>query len=149
MPQIIQWSYFPLENNGPQLWLLEAKKRFHNPIIFACHGTSLLIPQESTNKEPAGKLTDEWYCVPDKPRQMIRVQTVVDTLRQLYPDNDIVVLCCNAKSLKLYGKRVYYSKTKTYNTPDDYLPWAWKPIRILQHKDEKSAGSIWDFVEGD
>jgi hypothetical protein len=110
---------------GNAAWEVEALKRFDNPIIFQCHGTTR---------------NGIWVCSPDNLPQA-PVETIAAILAKLYPHREIVLCVCNRDGHVIHQKRVYYARQ---------LVWS-KPIWPRVYTDEFGArwpitGSIWDFA---
>ena len=86
-PQIIYWNkQMPIFDNMGEWWLREAKTRFTNPVIFICHGGYKYQRFGNTYV-----LT--WYVYPDTPARSLQpVQEVADTLANIYPNSDIVMV---------------------------------------------------------
>jgi hypothetical protein len=142
MPQIIDWNReIPTLQNSPEWWLKEASMRFKDPIIFTCHGGYHWFGTEKV-----------WCVFPAPPRQMQPVYGLANTLANLYPNRDIILVTCNADGDlvgigTLYTKRVWYMPDGVvWMEPDWRGPLAkwyrpfWKG---------KGTGSIWDFVSYD
>ena len=104
-PSLIQWSHLK-ENAGSLLWYIEAKKKLKDPIIFVCHGNDDIL--------------GNWTLFPDPPRKPQPVREVARTLRNIYPNNPIVLIVCNPNGHSIFVEGVYYAKKNIYVTPDRY-----------------------------
>lgn len=142
LPNFICWSENSFSPHARELWLIEARKRFANPIVFSCHGGYEFVEKRIGDDIVT---TLEWWLYPDSPRKPIPAQSAADTLANMYPDRDIVFLPCNPNGFELHTKRVFYAKQATWIIPDDYQSW----LPIVQHESKRdfdTVGSIWEFV---
>lgn len=130
-PQIINWNPSSPEPNGAEAWLRLAQKRWVNPIIFLCHG----------GDGPDG----EWYVFPDKPRTKMPAEDVAQALHNIYPEHDIIFICCNEGQHNLYTPNVWYARSYVWSTPD---PDVWHKL-FPKYNEHTMVGSIWDFVTYD
>lgn len=146
LPRVICWSN-GLVSSSKDYWLLEAKKRFTNPVVFLCHGNYKFVKQKIAGQEVQ---TFEWWAYPDSPRQSMSVQSIADYLSNLYPDNDIVLIICNPASFRIKGNRVFFSKTSIWTIPDDFQNRSiFNPFWHEVSRDFNTTGSIWEFYGGD
>jgi hypothetical protein len=88
MPEIIRWSDYGDYNDMGDLWLLEAKKRFKDPIIFTCHGGS---DWEVLAIGPASLGQWVWSTGPVPPRMPVPMKFVAAVLRNMYPDRPVTI----------------------------------------------------------
>ena len=122
----ITWGDF--KHNDFSTWQIEANKRFHNPIIFACHGSSYY---------------GVWSCVPES-KELIPTLYVARFLHTEYPDKDIVLIVCNPGGASIHVDHVWYVKKNVWICPDQFVPAKTLQDRL---KDKDTIGTIWDFVE--
>jgi hypothetical protein len=98
---------------GASAWRHEFEKHgVHAPVLFICHGG----PNER----------GEWWCYPDPPHVPAPVEAVAWMLHDLYPDRDIVLVCCNGGGTPLHIPRVWYVKKVLWTSPgfewmDDFV----------------------------
>jgi hypothetical protein len=142
-PNIICWSSKDIDSNSQKLWLLEARRRFNNPILFACHGGYEFVEKQIGDTKVVEL---EWWVYPDAPRQPMSAQSAADFLANLYPDRDIVFTACNENGYELNTKRVFYAKSKVWIIPDDMQSG---PVFHETKRNEGDVGSIWEFVSYD
>jgi hypothetical protein len=143
-PSVISWNA-ELDGDSQKLWLTEARKRFVNPVLFACHG-GYEINEIKVGDETVTDI--QWWCYPDAPRKPMSVQAAADTLANLYPDRDIVFTVCNPQGSEIKTKRVWYAKQKVWIVPDDFQP-SFEWMRHETDRDFDGVGSIWEFVSYD
>lgn len=139
MPTIIQWSTW--ERFAPERWLLEAKKRWNDPIVFICHGGCKTVPGTVDGKP---SFVNKWYACPDAPRKQLEMQEVARMLHNLYPDKDIVLVSCNDMGVDLNVPRVWYAQHSVWQMPDGY-----SSLPLLQHEQMVGygdVGTVWEFV---
>jgi hypothetical protein len=141
MPQSLIWNDFGMYNCGSAEWLLEASKRFNNPVVFHCHGGI----RTDIVRNPNGTLTTlhEWWVYPDPPRSPMRIDDLATTLTNLYPDRDIVLVTCNPGGFDINVKRVFYAKRNVWTIPDANATGFYAHEQI---RDFDTVGSIWEFV---
>ena len=148
MPQIIRWSDFGDYNDIGDLWLLEAKKRFKDPIIFVCHGGS---DWEVLALGPATLGQWVWSAGPISPRIPVPMKCVAAVLRNMYPNRPIILIACNPGFYDLDLPNVWYAKGSIWAIPDE---WAnglryHEKHRIPPTKETvetQMIGSIWEFI---
>lgn len=133
LPGVIQWSAW--EREAGARWYKEAKKRFKDPIIFMCHGSYTPWFYTDNRGEPYVKST--WVVIPDEPRSIMPVEWVAKFLRNLYPNNDIVLIVCNHNGHKIQVPGVWYAVHKVWQTPDGYY---------YNSNNPKTVGSINEFT---
>ena len=109
-------------------WYGEASKRLADPIIFSCHG---------------GMRDGIWVTCPDKPRVPVPVEDVARTLSNLYPNRNIVLICCNPAGVELDVPNVWYARSDVWCRPDALCSG---PLDHETKRGEGDAGSIWEFV---
>lgn len=125
MPAINSWDT-SFEAESPDRWYLVAKTRFADPVIFMVHGG-----YDENNV---------WTAYPAEPRKPLPVQQIAEVLHNLYPEQDIVLICCNAKGHDINVPRVWYAKERVWQTPDKF---ALGHESLVLHD---SVGNIWEFV---
>jgi hypothetical protein len=141
LPDIIQWSMFDVAY-GMDFWLMHARDRFENPVIFACHG------EYETYTDTWGNTRSEWFLYPDKPRKKQPAYEAARFLKNMYPDRDVVMIVCNKQGHipKLAG--VWVGMSEIWCVPDvSVLPFT-KPTPREIDPNKGGVGSIWEFVEG-
>lgn len=146
-PQIIYWNkeMLILGDQG-EWWLKEAKTRFTNPVIFVCHGGYEMWWNGSD-------WVETWIAYPDEPlRSRQPVQEIADTLVNLYPRRDIILVTCNRKGDlvsigTLHTKRVWYVPDGVVWMEPDYRGFLATWYRRFYNG--KGYGNIWDFVSYD
>lgn len=145
LPNFICWSENSVSPHARELWLIEARKRFVNPVVFSCHGGYEFVEKQIGDETVT---TLEWWVYPDAPRKPMSAQACADMLADMYPDRDIVFLPCNHNGFELHTKRVFYARQATWIIPDDYQSW----VPLFQHETQRdfdTVGSIWEFVAYD
>ena len=142
LPDIIQWSAFPYSPRAGEQWLEEARTRFANPVIFICHG------QSEWGVDQWGETTKTWWVYPDKPRRKQSANEVVRTLKNMYPNRDVVMVVCNPHGHKPVMAGVWIALHDVWVVPDFYTMMA----PGLSHREiypgVDAVGSIHEMIEG-
>ena len=142
LPEVIQWSVVNGVKNAPVYWIVEANKRFRNPVIFVCHGGYEYVTK-NYGDYTVSEL--EWWVYPDPPREPMSAQEAANTLANLYPDKDIVFVVCNILGHNLTTKRVFYGKKDVWVVPDNNIENGAREKK----RGYDGVGSIWEFVSYD
>ncbi len=109
-----------------QEWKAEAQRRFKDPIIVTVHGRTV-----------AG----QWYCFPQCDHEELRVETLAQSMHRLHPDNDIVLIVCNADGHEIHVPHVWYARQKVWMRPTASLyPW-----ERAARQNSPIVGDIWKF----
>jgi len=129
---ICRVSNFGKNNMGIEYWHQEAKKRFDDPYVYACHGS---FDQQ----------TQVWYADPDYGLEKRPVADIARELRKKHPNRDIVFIVCNPWGAALPAlDRVWYVRSKVWIFPDAYLQYANHQHETLT--DFCNVGTIWEFL---
>jgi len=129
----IVWEDSDYFREGAADWQTVAAQRFKNPIVFACHGG---VHREFLASAAGLYVRSSWWVLPDDGRQPQSVESLAQTLANLYPERDIVLVCCNPGGFDLDVPRVWYCRRPVWVIPDTFI----------KHAAEDGAGSIWEFV---
>lgn len=130
---IVRLSDFGSKNIGINYWEIEAKKRFKNPLIVACHGSEF---------SEIDLLNSNWYTDPDPPLKSSLVKDLAEKIKKENPNRDIVLIICNYHNHEINIDRVWYAKSPIWLIPDDF----YKGGKRETQRNFDSAGSIWEFV---
>lgn len=97
---------------GSKLWLIEARKRFINPLIFSGHGT--FIPYANNPAEGTWVISRER----NNKQEIINVSEIAKSLRYIYPERDIILVVCNPGKVDINVKNVWYARENVWAVPD-------------------------------
>lgn len=111
------------------LWMVEANRRFANPVVVFCHGDTYI--------DAFGN--PQWYAFPDV-RPPLPVHTLALELKQDYPGRDIVLVICNPDGLELGVPGVHYSRGgSVWIVPD-------RNLSIRSTIDPSAIGNVNDMI---
>jgi hypothetical protein len=84
------------------MWEREARTKLRDPFIVIVHGY--------TGKDGT------WWCAPTK-GPPLPVESLARTLKQIWPDRPVVLVCCNDGRLDLKVPGVWYAKDIVVSPP--------------------------------
>jgi len=108
-------------------WQAEARKRFAAPVVVAVHGHVV---------------DGEWYCFPRRGHDPMPVEMLARTMHALYPENDVVLICCNEEGHEIHVPHVWYARSKVWIRPTGAVT----PTERYARATSKNVGDIWKFV---
>lgn len=134
-PAVLRWSDGSLGKFYGDLWLAEARTRFSDPVVLLCHGTTTTVHHRD------GRTERIWTTAPDSPRHKLSLQQIAEVLHEVWPDRDLVYVCCNEDGHELTVPRAWYARSTVWALPDKYAGVAHETARGSGY-----VGSIWEFT---
>jgi hypothetical protein len=132
---MLNWSGETIPDGWIHAWYVEARKRFDNPVIVACHGNTVGVVGKD------GKVDKVWMASADPPRKALPIQQIAEVMANIYPDRDVVYICCNEGGHKITVPRAWVAPAIVWAMPDSF------PGTVFWRETKRGCGYVGSIYE--